>query len=119
MAILHGHEQSLGDLAVGHPGGGHLSHAPFAGNECLDAGEALAAGPRGGRAGRVHRSTVRRLGAVPDGPPGRVGGPVAPAVVVASAGGSYDRDRGGRNASGASAGEVVGEFINRAPKPRT
>ena len=32
---------------------------------------------------------------------------------------SYDRGRGGRDASGASAGEMVGEFINRAPKPRT
>jgi len=66
----------------------------------------------------VHRSTVHRLGrAVPDGAPGRVGGPVAPAVVVASAGGSCDRGRGGRNASGASAGEMAGEFINRAPTP--
>ena len=68
----------------------------------------------------VHRSTVHRLGrAVPDGPLGRIGGPVAPAVVVASAGGSYDRGRGGRNASGASAGEMVEEFTNRAPKSRT
>ncbi len=65
-----------------------------------------------------HRSTVHDLGrAVPDRPPGRVGGPVAPAVVVASAGGSYDRGRGGRDASGASAGEMVEDFINRDPEP--
>jgi hypothetical protein len=72
-------------------------------------------GDRGGRAGWVHRWTVHCLGrAVPDGPPGRVGGPVAPAV-VASAGGSCDRGRDGRNARGTSAGEMAGGSSSTAP----
>jgi len=55
----------------------------------------------GGCAGRGALVDLRHLErAVPDGPPGRFDGPVAPAVVAASAGGSHDRGRDGRNASG-------------------
>jgi hypothetical protein len=54
-------------------------------------------GDRDRRAGRVNRVDGAPLGpVVHDGPPGLVGGPVAPAVVVALVGGSYDSRRASR-----------------------
>jgi hypothetical protein len=53
--------QELGDLAVGHAGGGHLGDAALAWGQCLDSGQHGAARSRAAR-GQLGAGALRECG---------------------------------------------------------